>query len=64
MLIEWAFPGLFYAVWLYFGAIYLMNTRFGAGIMIPVSNISVNFLFVNYLSHAATAKFMGYLFKT
>ena len=35
MLIEWAYPGLLYAVWLYFGSIYLMNTGFGAGIMIP-----------------------------
>ena len=64
MLIKWAFPGLLYVVWLYFGSIYLMNTEFGAGIMIPASNVLVNFFFMNNLSHTATAKFMGYLFKS
>lgn len=39
MLIEWAFPGLFYAVWLYFGSNYLMNTEYGAGIMIPANKV-------------------------
>ena len=42
----------------------MMNTGFWAGIMIPVSNIFQLIFFVNYLSHAATAKFMGYLFKS